>query len=108
MNDNYHKSTTYILALASTYGLYRIINASVTTQSSKRVYGVGELLTILASKATDVALPLVYIGLVPDFVIRFGIRLQLRHRIVCKFVIPVLIADFEDVRQLIYVLILYR
>lgn len=82
MNDNYHKSTTYILALASTYGLYRIINASVTTQSSKRVYGVGELLTILASKATDVALPLVYIGLVPDFVIRFGIRLQLRHRIV--------------------------
>jgi len=82
--DNYQKSATYILALTSTYGLYRVINTSLQSSSNatKRVYGIGELLTILASKAADMALPLVYMGLVPDFVIRFGIRFQLRHRII--------------------------
>ena len=43
---------------------------------------INDSLTVLTSRLTDYVLPLVYIGLVPDFLIRLGIRFQLKDRLI--------------------------
>lgn len=43
---------------------------------------VNDSFTLLTSKLTEYALPLVYKGLIPDFVIRLGIRFQLKDRLI--------------------------
>lgn len=57
------------------YGLYKAVMATgIVTRLSQS-------LQALASNATESFIPLIQAGLVPDCVIRFGIRLQLKHHL---------------------------
>jgi len=45
-------------------------------------YNLADVIAILTSKLTEMALPIVYMGIVPDFLLRLGIRFQLQERII--------------------------
>ena len=45
-------------------------------------YSLNDAISILSSKLTDLAMPLVYMGLVPDFLLRLGIRYRLSHLLI--------------------------
>ena len=45
-------------------------------------YSLNDAISILSSKLTDLAMPIVYMGLVPDFLLRLGIRYRLSHLLI--------------------------
>jgi cyclopropane-fatty-acyl-phospholipid synthase len=61
--------------LVVVYGAWRILSS--TSLYQKAMAG----LLAMASKLSEQFIPLIHAGLVPDFVIRFGIRLQLRDHL---------------------------
>ena len=60
------------------YGAYHILNV---VSKSSLVRRISDKLTNLLAKCSDSSLPLVYAGAVPDFLIRYAIRLRLRDHL---------------------------
>ena len=59
-------------------GLYAVVRLTSSTMLAQRLANF--LLTKL-SALSDHCIPLIYKNIVPDFLIRYGIRIQLRHRL---------------------------
>jgi len=72
-SNNYNDVRPHHLVLG-----YAILGCLTSTKLYKKISG--KVLNIL-SDLSEACIPLIHIGLVPDFVIRWGIRLQLRDHL---------------------------